>query len=465
MIIGAGPGGYRAAFMAADLGMDVTMVDPEENPGGVCLYRGCIPTKALLSLVKIKKTALDALEMGIHFGEPKIKREEIVSWKQDVVNKLTGGLGQLTRARKINYLRGYARFLDQSSLEYKDLDGKKQGINFEKAIIATGVQGNELPNARFDGKQIIGATAALEIRDIPGSLLIVGGGYIGLEMATIYHNLGSKVTIVELTDNFLPGMDRDLVKEYRKKGDDLFHAILFETSLEKAEKGKDGVKATMKTKDGKKLIKTFDKVLVAIGERPDHSKLGLENTGVETDDNGFIRVDRQQKTSVENIFAIGDVTGGPLLAHKAMYEGAVAAEVAAGKATVFDVRAMPSVIYTDPEIAVCGLTESAARKSGRKYDLARFRWSASGRAATMNQSLGFTKLLVDPENGRILGGAIVGSDAAELIAEIALAIEMGANVTDLSLTVHPHPTLSETIMDAAEWQLGHPVHIMRKTRK
>jgi dihydrolipoamide dehydrogenase len=464
VIIGAGPGGYRAAFMAADLGIKVTLIDPEKNPGGLCLYRGCIPTKALLNLVKIKKAALNAKSMGIHFDSPSIEIKEIALWKNEVVQKLTGGIGQLVKAHKINYLKGYAHFIDSKTLEFEDEGGQKQKIYFRNAIIATGVTALELPGIKNNGKSIIGPTKALELTDIPEELLIVGGGYIGLEMAVIYEALGSSVSVVELTDGFLPGMDRDMIDVYNKISKTKFKEVFLSTSLKKVSEEKKHLNASFEDKKGKRFNKTYNKILIAIGAKPDHSKLALENTDIETDEDGFIKVDQQQKTSVDGILAIGDVTGGPLLAHKATYEGRLAAEVVAGKKVAFDAKVIPSVIYTQPEIAVCGLSETEAKRKEIPYKIVKFPWSASGRAATMNNSTGFTKLLVDPDSERILGAGIIGEDAGNVIPELALAIEMGATASDLALTIHPHPSLSETVMEAAELYLGFPAHTINKKK-
>jgi dihydrolipoamide dehydrogenase len=465
VVIGAGPGGYRAAFMAADLGLDVTVIDPEANPGGECLYRGCIPTKALLHLVKIKQSALKAGDTGIHFDPPRIELKEIARWKEDVVNRLTGGTGQLIRARKINYIRGYARFLDSETLEVETGSGADRKISFQKAIIATGTKVLDLPDVRINGKEIMGSEEALQLKDIPARLLIVGGGYIGLEMAAIYQGLGSDVSITEITGGFMPGMDRDLVSEFTRAAGHLFRDVFLETYVKKVKKTNKSLEVTFKEKKGNEFGNEYDRILVAVGEKPDHSRLGLERTKVETDEKGFIRVDRQQKTTDPGIMAIGNVTGGPLLAHKAMYEGKVAAEVAAGKNVESDARVIPAVVYTEPEIATCGLTENEAKAKDIAYEKVKFPWSASGRALAMNEKRGFTKLLVHPSSGRILGAGIVGKNAGELIAEVAVAVEMAANATDLSLTIHPHPTLSETIMETAELYLGHPAHTMLKKRR
>lgn len=463
IVIGAGPGGYRAAFMAADLGMDVTLIDKEEKPGGECLYRGCIPTKALLHAVRLKDAAMNAGPMGISFSEPDLDVKKMAGWKQDVIDQLTGGLAGLVKGRKIAYLRGTAKFNDDHSLVYEDPAGTTRKLQFDKLIIATGATPVQLKGLEPDGEKIMGSEAALELKDVPGKLLVVGGGYIGLEMATIYHGLGSEVSVVELTGGFMPGTDRDLVKEYNRSAKGLFKDIFLETKVKEVKKNKTNLRVTFEGKQ-ETFSKSYDKILVAVGEKPDHDMVGLGNTSVETDDAGFIRVDEQQRTSVEHIFAIGDVAGGPLLAHKAMYEGHVAAEVAAGKDVVNDARVIPGVVYTEPEIAFCGLTETQAKEKGRSYEKVKFPWAASGRAVAMHEKHGFTKLLVDPESDRILGGGIVGKDAGELVSELALAIEMGATATDIALTIHPHPTLSETVMEAAEMYLGTPVHSMAKKR-
>jgi len=462
VIIGAGPGGYRAAFMAADLGIRVTLIDPEKNPGGLCLYRGCIPTKALLNLAKIKQAALNAKSMGIHFNTPSVEIKEIARWKDKVVQNLTNGIGQLVKTHKINYLEGYAHFVDSKTLEFEDENGKKQEISFRNVIIATGVQALELPGIKNNGKSIIGPTEALELNDIPEELLIVGGGYIGLEMAVIYEALGSSVSIAELTDGFLPGVDRDLIDEFNRIRKTKFKEVLLSTSLKKVKEEKNSLNVRFEDKDGKEFSRTYNRVLVAIGAKPDHSKLALENTDIETDENGFIKVDQQQRTNIRNILAIGDVTGGPLLAHKATYEGRLAAEVIAGKRSANDAQVVPSVIYSQPEIAICGLSENEAKRKDINYKIAKFPWSASGRAATLNNSAGFTKLLIDPESERILGAGIIGEDAGDVIPELTLAIEMAATASDLALTIHPHPTLSETVMEAAEMYLGHPAHTINK---
>jgi dihydrolipoamide dehydrogenase len=462
VIIGAGPGGYRAAFMATDLGLEVTLIDPEINPGGVCLYRGCIPTKALLYLSKIKTDAEEVSEMGITFNSPEVDVDKIRKWKDKVVKKLTGGLGQLVKAHKITYLKGTAKFLDSETLEVDLTCENKKKINFENVIIATGASPIQLPNIKTDDPRIMNSATSLDLKDIPAKMLVIGGGYIGLEMATIYRALNAEISVVEMTDDFMPGMDKDLIATYKKANKVAFKDVFFETKVTNISKKGEKLKVEFEEKEGKKFSKQFDKVLVSIGQKPNTQNLGLEHTSVETDEKGFIKINNKQQTSEKNIFAIGDVAGPPLLAHKASYEGRVAAEVIAGKKAANDAKAIPAVIYTEPEIATCGLSEKEAREKNIEYKVVKFPWPASGRAVAMNETSGFTKLLVHPENERILGAGIVGKNAGDMIAELALAIEMAATAEDVAMTIHPHPTLSETIMEAAEMFYGHPAHTFMK---
>jgi dihydrolipoamide dehydrogenase len=462
VIIGAGPGGYRAAYMAADLGLKVTLVDPEVNPGGVCLYRGCIPTKTLLHLAKIIHDAGHAREMGINFSSPEIDIGKMKEGKNQIIKKLTGGLGQLAKARKINYVRGYAKFLDSRTLEINETEGQKKNITFENVIIATGAKPFQLPGIDYKSPRIMTSSESLELKNIPKKLLIVGGGYIGLEMTIIYNMMGSKVSVAEITDNFMPGMDKDLISAYRKASKSIHQDIFLETKVKKAEEEKNGIKMDFENKHNETFSKKYDKILVAIGQQPNTDGLGLENTSIERDEKGFIKISKQQQTSMNSVFAIGDVAGPPLLAHKASYEGKVAAEVIAGYKSTNDAKAIPAVIYTLPEIATCGLSENEAKAKKVNYKIEKFPWSASGRAVAMNENAGFTKLLVDPQNERILGAKIVGKDAGDMIAELVLAIEMAATAEDVARTIHPHPTLSETIMEAAEMFYGHPAHTFPK---
>lgn len=462
VIIGAGPGGYRAAFMAADLGQKVTLIDPNDNPGGVCLYKGCIPTKALLHLTKIKKEALGAEDMGISFGKAKIDLPKVAEWKNNVVKTLTGGLGQLVKARKINYIKGYARFTASDTIEVQKTNNEKESIRFKHAIIATGVSPVKLPGLEPDGKLIIGSEQALELKEIPDRMLVVGGGFIGLETATIYAGLGSEVSITELTDDFMPGTDKDMIREFKQSNKATFKESFTGTKTTKIDKKEEKVTVHFENKKGENFQRTYDKILVSVGQKPNSDKLGLENTRIKIGERGFIQTDKQQRTEDKNIFAIGDISGGPLLAHKASYEGRVAAEVISGKNVIADAKTIPAVAYTMPEIASAGLSETAAEKKGIEYQVVKFPWAASGRAVAMNEKRGFTKLLIDPESERILGAGIVGKQAGDMISELALAIEMGAVAEDVALTVHPHPTLSETIMEAAEIFCGHPAHTMPK---
>jgi len=465
VVIGAGPGGYAAAFLAADLGLDVTIVDPEADPGGVCLYRGCIPSKALLHVAKLLDETRHAAEWGVDFGKPKIDLGRLRGWKQQVVDKLTGGLGQLTRQRKIRHLRGRAKFVTARSLAIESESGEGQALAFEHAIIASGSRPMALPGFPDDTARVLDSTTALELADVPGRLLVVGGGYIGLELGSVYAALGSKVTVVEMLPGLLPGVDKDLVRPLAKKLGGMFEEILLETKVAEVKSQKNGIKVRLEGESIDKPERRFDKVLVSVGRRPNSEELGLENTTVVVDDQGFIQVDEQLRTAEPSIFAVGDVVGQPMLAHKASHEGRTAVEAVAGHKVAFQPAAIPAVVFTDPEIAWCGLTEEDAKRQGRKVSVARFPWAASGRAMTLGRDDGLTKLVIDPATERILGVGIVGPGAGELIAEGVLAIEMAALATDLKLTIHPHPTLSETLMEAAEVFFGQSTHIYRPKRR
>jgi dihydrolipoamide dehydrogenase len=464
-IIGGGPGGYAAAFLAADLGLEVTLIDPEANPGGVCLYRGCIPSKTLLHAVKVIEEARRGSEWGLSFKSLSVDPKALRQWKDKVVAQLTGGLGQLVKRRKITHLRGTAVFKDEKTLEIEDLEGGKSPLGFENAVIATGSRAVTLSLFEAAGDRVWNATRALDLEDIPDRLLVVGGGYIGLELGSVYAGLGAKVSVVEMTPTLLPGVDRDLVRFLQKRLEGLFEEILLETAVTAAKGQKNGVMVTLKDKAGEEQNRLFDRVLVAVGRRPRSDGLGLEAIGVEIDDDGFIRVDDQRRTSVKHIFAIGDVAGQPMLAHKASHEGRVAVEVIAGRKSAYEPLAIPAVVFTDPEIAWAGPTEAEAKAQGLSFEVARFPWGASSRAATVGASEGLTKLLIDPETETIIGAGLVGSGAGELIAEGTLAIEMGANATDLGLTIHPHPTLSETLMEAAHVFHGSAAHYYKPKRK
>ncbi len=456
VIIGAGPGGYAAAFHAADLGIKVTLIDPEVNPGGVCLYRGCIPSKALLHLSKTKEEAMQASKWGMKFEEPKIDIKKVASWKEKVVKKLTEGLGQLSKARNIEYIQGRAKFTGKNELEVSDNKGKTSDLSFEKVIIATGSSAVGLPELEIDHEKIWDATDALELKEIPKKMLVVGGGYIGLELGSVYTALGTKVSIAEMTPGFLPGADRDLVKVFEKS--EAFKNVFFETKLEKVKITKKGVKVSLKGKK-EEQTKKFDCVLVAVGRKPNTQNLGLEKLGIAANEKGFLEVDDRRRTKLEHVFAIGDITGEPMLAHKASHEGRIAAEVIAGKkGAAYDPKVIPAIVFTNPELAWCGLTEEEAKEKDKNVKVVKFPWSASGRAVAIGENTGLTKLLIDKETEVVLGGAVAGKNAGSLIPEIALAIEMGSTASDLSLTIHPHPTLSETIMESAELFYGGATH-------
>ena len=460
-IIGGGPGGYAAAFLAADLGMNVTLIDKEINPGGVCLYRGCIPSKALLHVAKLLNETKEAENWGIKFGEPQIDLNKLREWKNNVVGKLTGGLGQLSKQRKINYIQGKASFKNSTTLNIEKNDGSSEEHNFENVIIATGSVITYIPSLSIDSKRLLNSTTALDLPEIPKTLLVIGGGYIGLELASVYSALGTKVSVVEMLSGLLPGADRDLVAHLKKRVEKSYDKIMLNSKVvEMKEEGK-GIKVKIQDKDEKTSEEVYDYVLMSIGRRPETKGLGLENTKVKVNERGWIVVDNQMKTDDKNIFAIGDIVGEPMLAHKASHEARVAVEVIAGHKAAFEPLAIPAVVFTDPEIAWAGLTENQAKEKEIKFEVAKFPWAASGRATTLDRFDGVTKLIIDPDTERILGVGICGPGAGELIAEGVLAIEMGANVTDLKLTIHPHPTLSETIMESAEVFFGQSTHIYR----
>ncbi len=463
LVIGAGPGGYAAAFYAADCGMQVTLVDAEANPGGVCLYRGCIPSKALLHVAKVLSESREAKNFGIEFEKPNINLEKLRQWKKSVVTKLTGGLGQLCKQRGINFIQGRAAFKDSKTVTVIKNDGTEITLSFEHAILATGSHPITLPNAP-QSVHILDSTTALDIENIPEKLLVVGGGYIGLEIGTVYSELGSKVSVVEMTPGLLPGADRDLVIILQKRLQGLFEEIMLNAKVVAMKEIPSGIEVSFEEKDGKKSIKTFNKILVAIGRKPNTDGLGLENTKIELTERGFIKIDAQRRTNESHIFAIGDIAGEPMLAHKASHEGRVAVEAISGKKSTFEPQAIPAVVFTDPEIAWGGLTETQAAKENREIKVTKFPWGASGRAITLNRPDGLTKLIIDPQTERLLGVAIVGVGAGELIAEGILAIEMGSLAEDIKLSIHPHPTLSETIMESAESFFGQSTHIYRSKK-
>jgi dihydrolipoamide dehydrogenase len=465
LVIGGGPGGYAAAFRAADLGLKVTMVDPEPRAGGVCLFRGCIPSKTLLHLAELLHDVKAAKQMGMDFNKPRMDLDRLREWKDEVVDKLAKGLAQLSKKRKVEYIQARAGFEDSHHVRLYDTESEVSHISFKHAIIAAGSRPIPLPEREFNpGSRIMDSSGALELEEIPERLLVVGGGYVGVEMGSVYASLGSQVILIEMTDGIMPGADRDLVEPLAERLEDLFEAIYLNTKLASAEEDDAGVKVTLEG-EADETTQTFDRVLVAIGRRPNSEDLGLENTKVEVDEHGFVLVDEQRRTAQKNIYAIGDVVGGVMLAHKAMYEGKVAAEVIAGEPSAFDARAIPAVVYTDPQLAWCGLTEETARKENRSVRISRFPWAASGRAASMGVARGMTKIIVDAETERVLGMGIVGREAGEMISEGVLAVEMGALAEDLALTVHPHPTLSETEEEAAGAFLGSSTHILPREEK
>ncbi len=464
-VIGAGPGGYAAAFMAADLGLDVTLIDPEENPGGVCLYRGCIPSKALLHAAEVIRQARAAEVLGISFGDIKVDRQKLRDWKNQVVAKLTGGLGQLVGRRKIRHLRGTAAFESGTALRVAMREGGEQSLHFEHAIIATGSKPAPIPGFDPREKGIMHSSGALELNDIPKRLLVIGGGYIGLELGTVYANIGSRVTMAEMTAGLLPGVDADLTRFLHKGLDRLFEAIWLQTTVRSVERGQSGLRVEVQSGEEAPRQAEFDQILVAVGRRPYTEGLGLEKTRIQRDARGFIQVDAERRTAERNIFAIGDVAGEPMLAHKASHEGRVAAEVIAGRKAAFEPAGVPAVVFTHPEIAWAGVTEAQAKAQKLEYESTRFPWGAASRAATLGEGEGLTKLLIDRRTRRLLGIGIVGAGAGELIAEGMLAIEMGADVDDLGLTIHPHPTLSETLMEAAHLFHATATHYYRPRKK
>jgi dihydrolipoamide dehydrogenase len=467
VVIGAGPGGYAAAFYAADMGMQVAMVDPEPNPGGVCLYRGCIPSKALLHVAKVIAEAKHAPALGVTFGEPKIDLNALRAFKDKVVQQMTGGLGQVQKMRKVTFIQGTATFVDPHRLSVDLVKGGKEDVTFEHAIIATGSRPSAVPGLSIDSPRVMDSTAALDLPDIPKTLLVVGGGYIGLELGSVYAALGTKVTVVEMTPGLLPGADRDLVAFLHRRLETTLHKILLNTRVVDMKDGKTGVTVKMEGEglaDADKT-QTFDRVLVSVGRKPNSAVPGLDKTKVQIGQRGFITVDATRRTAEPSIFAIGDVVGEPMLAHKASHEARVAVEAILGHKTAFEPQAIPAVVFTDPEVAWCGLTETEAKAQGRQVEIARFPWAALGRAVAIDRPDGVTKLVIEPGTERILGVGVVGSGAGELIAEGVLAVEMAANATDLKLSIHPHPTLSETLMEAAEAFFGQSTHIYKPKRK
>ena len=458
-VIGGGPGGYAAAFLAADLGMKVALVDEEVNPGGVCLYRGCIPSKALLHAARVLTEAREAAHWGIEFQPPKIDLDKLRAWKTDVVGKLTGGLGQLSKQRHVDYIRGRASFVDPGTLSIATAAGERK-LGFEHAILATGSFPAMLPGLP-KSERILDSTSALDIASIPKTLLVIGGGYIGLEIGTVYAALGSEVSVVEMLDGLLPGADRDLVAPLAKRVEKIFKKVTLNTKVAEMKEAKGGLRVKFEGASADDGEQVYEKVLVSVGRKPNSAIPGLEKTRVQKDAKGFTQIDAQRRTAEPAIYAIGDVAGEPMLAHKASHEGRTAVEAIAGHKVAFEPRAIPAVVFTDPEVAWCGLTETQAARENRTVKVARFPWAASGRATTLDRNDGVTKLVLDPETERVLGVGITGVGAGEMIAEGVLAVEMAALASDISLSIHPHPTLSETVMESAEVFFGTATHVYR----
>lgn len=457
VVIGGGPGGYVAAFKAADLGIQTTLVEENELLGGVCLREGCIPSKALLHVAHLLESARQAEDFGVSFREPRIDVDKLRKWKESVVAKLCGGVKTLAKARKVEVVQGRGVFEDSRSLR---IEGGGR-LKFKNAIIATGSRPKSLPAALVPPECCVDSTGALDLRDIPKRLLVIGGGYIGLELGQVYAALGSKVTVLEVLDRVLLGADEDIARPLVARLKKQFEAILTGAKLEKCVKDGKEVKVTF-AHDGKTKSETFDRVLVSVGRQPNIENLGLEKTKVKVSERGFIEIDRQCRTADTHIFAIGDVVGGAMLAHKASREGIVAAEVIAGHKAEFDARAIPAVVYTSPEVAWCGLTEDECRQKGLDYTVGKFPWGASGRAIAMGRPEGLTKIIADKQSKRVLGVGIVGEHAGDLIAECVLAMEMGALADDIAMSIHPHPSISETVMEAAEGVFGSAIHALRK---
>src|ERR1700723_420091 len=463
-VVGGGPGGYAAAFLAADLGMQVTLIDPELNPGGVCLYRGCIPSKALLHVAKLIEESRQARNWGIEFPAPTIDLARLRAWKEGVVKKLTGGLGQLSKQRHVEYIQGRAAFENSTTLRITKSVGAETSLSSDRIIIATGSRPAIIPAFKLDSPRMMDSTAALSLEDIPGSLLVVGGGYIGLELGSVYAALGTRVTVVEMLSGLLPGADRDLVLPLHKRLEKFFDTILLNTTVAAVKDEGAGIRATFDGPEVKEREKVFDRVLVAVGRKPNSEIPGLEKTQVKLGPKGLVQVNKKLQTDDPSIYAIGDLVGEPMLAHKASHEGRTAVEAIAGHKVAFEPHAIPAVVFTDPEVAWCGLTETQAEKENREIKVAKFPWAASGRAITLDRPEGMTKLLIDPQTERVLGWGIVGVGAGELVAEGVVAIEMAALAKDVALSIHPHPTLSETLMEAAEVFFGTSTDIYRPKR-
>jgi dihydrolipoamide dehydrogenase len=463
-VIGAGPGGYAAAFYAADLGMKVTLIDNEKNPGGVCLYRGCIPSKALLHVAKLLEESKHASEWGIEFGDAKVDITKLRDFKNRVVEKLTSGTGQVSKFRKVNYIQGWASLIDPKTIKVRKGDATEEIVTVDYMILALGSLPTKIPSLSINSPRVLDSTGALDLPEIPKSMLVIGGGYIGLELGSVYAALGTRVSVVEMTPGLLPGADRDLVRFLAQRVEKTFEKVMVSTKVTSMKASDRDVTVNFEG-EGAPTQAVYDYVLVSIGRRPNAKIDGLDRTKVKVNDKGFIETDRQRRTAEATIFAIGDVAGEPMLAHKASHEARVAVEAIDGQKAVFDPAAIPAVVFTDPEIAWAGLTEADAEKQGLKVEVAKFPWPASGRAIAIDRVDGMTKLIIEPETERILGVGIAGSGAGELIAEGVVAIEMGATASDLKLSIHPHPTLTETLMEAAEVFFGQATHVYKPKKK
>ncbi len=464
-VLGGGPGGYVAAFVAADMGMQVTLIDKNVNPGGVCLHVGCIPSKALLHVAKLLRETREAANWGVSFGEPKIDLDKLREYKNSVVNKLTGGTGQLSKMRKINYLHGTGSFTDANTIKVELNNGGTEEVKFDNAILATGSEPAMIPGLPYESGKVWDSTGALALETIPERLLVIGGGYIGLELGSVYSALGSKVSVVEMMPGLLPGADKDMVRVLQKSLDNAFESIMTKTKVVEVKESGDKLKVKFEGEGIEQTEQEFDRVLVSVGRRPVTKDLGLENTNISISEKGFVEVNEKCQTKEPSIYAIGDIVGGAMLAHKASAEGKVAVEAIAGHKVAFEPNAIPAVVFTDPELAWTGLSETEAKAKGIKVEVARFPWTAGSRAVTIDRTDGLTKLIVDPETKRVLGMGVVGAGAGELIAEGTLAVEMAALAQDVAMTIHPHPTLSETVMESAELALGSSPHLYRPKRK
>ncbi len=459
VVLGGGPGGYSAAFLAADLGISTVLIDATPKPGGTCLHRGCIPSKALLHAAHVIHSAHDAADFGIKFATPEIDLAKLRTKKEKIVDMMASHLLEMCKKRGVKHVPGRGAFVDANTIQVDD----GPAIKFKNAIVATGSIPAKLPTFDIGSKRILDSTSALELENIPKSLLVVGGGYIGLEMGTVYSSLGSKVSVVELTPSLLPGADADLVQPLHARLKTQLHAIYLNTKVVKVEEVNEGIKVTFEGEAPEKEV-VYEKILVSVGRRPNSANLGLEKIGVAME-RGFIKVDAQRRTNVSNIFAIGDIAGEPMLAHKASHEGKLAVQVIAGEPLAWDVRCIPAVVFTDPEIAWAGITENEAKKENREVKVGKFRWGASGRATTLGRSDGVTKVIIDPKSDRVLGVGIAGPGAGELISEAVVAIEMGGTAKDLAMCIHPHPTLTETMWEAAESLHGLSTHLYIPKKK